>query len=200
MKSSKSLSIIGSQSSDPQLWIQLMSGEIDGLEGVYVKFSPGLFRYGMAIKSNRSFIKDCIQELFIDLWKYRNTLAHTDNVRLFLIRCLSNKINKEIGKEKRMIFESKISTYENIFLEESVEDRFIHAQRDRELQLKLKKGLEKLPLRQREAIQLLFFENQNYEETSKILGINVESCYTLAWKAIKSLKKNVFFFTFWIYL
>jgi RNA polymerase sigma factor (sigma-70 family) len=196
MRSFQSISFIESHISDPQLWVQLMSGEIAGLEGIYVRFSPGLFRYGMAIKSNRSFIKDCIQELFVDLWKYRNTLAHTDNVRLFLIRCLSNKINKEIGKEKRMIFETEISKLENIFLEESVEDRFIDVQRDQELQLKLKKGLEKLPLRQREAIQLLFFENQNYEETSKILGINVESCYTLAWKAIKSLRKNVFFLLF----
>lgn len=84
MKSFKSLSLIESHISDPQLWVQLMSGEIAGLEGIYVRFSPGLFRYGMAIKSNRSFIKDCIQELFVDLWKYQNSVRQTDYLKLVL--------------------------------------------------------------------------------------------------------------------
>jgi DNA-directed RNA polymerase specialized sigma24 family protein len=84
MKSFKSLSLIESHSTDPQSWIQLMSGEIAGLEGIYIRFSPGLFRYGMAIKSNRSFIKDCIQELFVDLWKYQNSVRQTDYLKLVL--------------------------------------------------------------------------------------------------------------------
>ncbi|MDO8965856.1 MAG: sigma-70 family RNA polymerase sigma factor [Algoriphagus sp.] len=179
-------------------WLQLKRGEKEGLARIYSKFSSELFRYGMAIKPNRSFIKDCIQELFIDLWKYRNTLAQTDNVRVYLIKCLSNRISKEISKEKKIIWEGEISAFETVFLEESVEDRLIDFQRDEDLHTKLKNGLEKLPVRQREVIQLLFFEKQNYEETSKILGINVDSCYTLAWKAIRSLKKSIIFTLFWL--
>jgi RNA polymerase sigma factor (sigma-70 family) len=189
--------LIFSESEDMDLWLQLKRGEKGGLAGIYSKFSSDLFRYGMAIKPNRSFIKDCIQELFIDLWKYRDTLARTDNVRVYLIRCLSNRISKEISREKKMIWEGEISNYETVFLEESVEDRMIDFQREVDLQIKLKKGLEKLPIRQREVIQLIFFEKKGYEESSKILGINVDSCYTLAWKAIKSLKKSIipaFFF------
>jgi RNA polymerase sigma factor (sigma-70 family) len=180
------------------LWLQLKRGEKDGLARIYSKFSSELFRYGMAIKPNRSFIKDCIQELFIDLWKYRDTLTRTDNVRVYLIRCLSNRISKEISREKKMIWEGEISTYETVFLEESVEDRIIDFQRNEDLQIKLKKGLEKLSARQREVIQLLFFEKQNYEESSKILGINVDSCYTLAWKAIRNLKKSIISTFFWL--
>lgn len=198
MRSKISDILVFSESEDMDLWLQLKRGEKDGLARIYSKFSSELFRYGMAIKPNRSFIKDCIQELFIDLWKYRDTLARTDNVRVYLIRCLSNRIGKEISREKKMIWEGEISTYETVFLEESVEDRMIDFQRNEDLQIKLKKGLEKLSARQREVIQLLFFEKQNYEESSKILGINVDSCYTLAWKAIRNLKKSIISTFFWL--
>jgi RNA polymerase sigma factor (sigma-70 family) len=198
MRSKISDILVFSESEDMDLWLQLKRGEKDGLARIYSKFSSELFRYGMAIKPNRSFIKDCIQELFIDLWKYRDTLTRTDNVRVYLIRCLSNRISKEISREKKMIWEGEISTYETVFLEESVEDRIIDFQRNEDLQIKLKKGLEKLSARQREVIQLLFFEKQNYEESSKILGINVDSCYTLAWKAIRNLKKSIISTFFWL--
>ncbi len=181
----------GHQLDDSLLWLQLKEGDRSGLEGLYLKFSNDLFRYGMAIVANRSFVKDCIQEVFIDLWKYRSALNHTDNVKIYLIKCLSNKISKEVSKEKRVFSENEISPFETIFLEESVEDRFIESQRSEELQFKLRVGLSKLPARQREVIQLLFFEKYSYEETSKVLGINVESCYTLAWKAVKGLKKEI---------
>jgi DNA-directed RNA polymerase specialized sigma24 family protein len=52
-------------------------------------------------------------------------------------------------------------------------------------------ALEKLPMRQKEVIQLLFFESHSYEDTSNIMGINIQSVYTLAWKAISNLKKTI---------
>lgn len=177
--------------SDSILWDQLKNGEKSGLEGIYVKFSPDLFSYGMAIKCNRSFVKDCIQELFIDLWKYKNSLKDTDNVKLYLFRSLSNKIFKEVSREKKRCEEDGVFSNEYIFLEGSAEDRLILIQGNEKIQLKLRKALDVLPARQRQVIQHLFFENHAYEETSKIMGINIESIYTLAWKAIRSLKKSI---------
>lgn len=174
---------------EAKLWSQLRLGEKVGMERLYLKFSNELFRYGMAIKPNRSFVKDCIQELFIDLWKYKDTLKHTDNVKLYLFRSLSNKIGKEIAKEKRLILDCEISNVKSVQLENSFEYSWIEGQQEEEIQLKLKKGLTMLPARQREVINLLFFEKHSYEVISEILGINVESSYTLAWKAIKNLKK-----------
>jgi RNA polymerase sigma factor (sigma-70 family) len=176
---------------DIVFWVGLRRGEKDGLEGIYLKYLKELFRYGMAIKSNRSFVKDCIQELFVDLWKYRNSIRQTDNVRLYLFRSLSNKIYKEISSEKKRSVEDDISSHEYLFLEDSVEDRFISIQGNEIIQLKLKKALEMLPERQRQVILHLFFENHTYEATSKMMGINIESVYTLAWKAICNLKKSI---------
>lgn len=172
-------------------WNQLKNGEKEGLEKLYISYSSELFKYGMAIKPNRSFIKDCIQELFVDLWKYRERLRQTDNVKVYLFKSLSNKILREVSRDKRVFRNEQISDYESVFLEESAEEKMINLQRNESLQEKLELALANLPLRQREVIQLVFFEKMSYEEISKILGINIDSSYTLAWKAVCSLKKSV---------
>ncbi|HSF53074.1 MAG TPA: sigma-70 family RNA polymerase sigma factor [Algoriphagus sp.] len=176
---------------DGFLWNQLKNGEKEGLEKIYTKYSKELFRYGMAIKPNRCFIKDCIQELFVDLWKYREKIRKTDNVKVYLLKSLSNKISKEISKEKRIFRSDEISVYETVFLEESAEEKLINLQRNEYIQVRLDVALGKLPIRQREVIQLLFFEKLSYEDISGILGITIESSYTLAWKAISRMKKSI---------
>ncbi len=173
------------------LWNQLKRGDKDGLEKIYLRYSQELFRYGMAIKSNRSFIKDCIQELFIDLWKYREGLKQTDNIKNYLFRSLSNKILKEVSRDKRLFLDCEISEFETAVLEESAEDMLIGRQVDESLQKKLSGALDELPIRQREVIQLLFFEKLSYEAVSEILGITVDSSYTLAWKAISRMKRSI---------
>ena len=62
---------------------------------------------------------------------------------------------------------------------ESKECELIGVQQEKNLQIKLAAGLEKLPLRQKQVIQLLYFEQFSYEEVSKMMGINLRSVYTI---------------------
>jgi RNA polymerase sigma factor (sigma-70 family) len=175
---------------DGILWNQLRDSNKCGLEKIYLKYSQELFLFGMAIKPNRSFVKDCMQELFIDLWKYRRGLTQTDNVKIYLLKSLSNRMRKGIMEDQKKFVDLELSGYEVDFVEESVEDRFIETQRNESLHKKLMRTLERLPVRQREVIQLLFFEKLSYEDISRILGISIDSSYTLVWKAINSMRKE----------
>lgn len=179
---------------DAVLWEQIKSGDRSGMEGLYIKYTQQLFKLGMSIKNDRSFIKDCIHEVFISVWGYRNSLKDTDNVKLYLFKCLSNKIHKEINKDKRRYSQESIDEYEaSNAVNIPVADIYPN-QIDEKKRLVLIRALEKLSARQKEVIQLLFFENQTYEEVSEIMGINVQSVYTLAWKAISNLRKWLVFF------
>ncbi len=170
---------------DAEGWDQIKSGERAGMEALYVKYAQELFRLGMSIKGDRSLVKDCIQEVFLNLWQYRTTVKTTDNVKLYLFKCLSNKIHKEVGKDKKR--------YGNLIpeMEEKLrDDREQDPENSVENRKRLAEVLSSLPARQHEVIQLLYFENHSYEDTSAIMGINVQSVYTLAWKAIANLKKG----------
>lgn len=170
---------------DETLWSQIKEGKRAGLEALYLKYTQELFRLGMSIKGDRGLVKDCIQEVFLKIWQYRDTVKATDNVKLYLFKCLSNKIHKEVGKDKKRYGYLNSELEENLSIEQETE-----AGSSLEKRKDLMEALESLPTRQHEVIHLLYYENHSYEDISIIMGINVQSVYTLAWKAIANLKKR----------
>ena len=136
-------------------------------------------------------MQDCIQEVYVDLWKYHQSLGKVAHVKAYLLRALSHKIFKENrNKIKKMTVDWDDSIV-NSFAIESIESEIIDVQRKQKLQFKLAVELDKLPMRQKQVINLLFFEQLSYEEVSRHMGINLRSVYTLAWKAIARLKKYI---------
>ncbi|WP_234364239.1 RNA polymerase sigma factor [Lunatibacter salilacus] len=173
-------------------WDSLRNGKQDGLEGIYFLLYRRLFQMGMSVVKDEEFVADCLQEVFIDLWKYHKNLPKVDHVHLYLFRALNHKIFKEIKKSKQR---KSIPLHENLkryACSESVEKQLIDKQQHEILTHQLATALGSLPIRQKEVIHYLFFEEVSYEQVSKIMGINLRSVYTLAWKAITSLRKSVF--------
>lgn len=168
----------------------LRSGEMRGLELLFRIYFSDLHGFGLALVSDEDFISDIIQEVFLDLWKYQKSLPKVENIRYYLFKTLSNKIKREQKKQKAIKW-SEWKDEEVKLYSPSFEESWIGFQQDEELRIKLAKGIESLPLRQKEIVQYLFFEKLSYEDCARILEINLRSVYTLAWKAIKSLRKHV---------
>lgn len=174
---------------EKEWWQLLKSGDKIILSKIYSAFIKGMFGYGMSIVADKDLIKDCIQDVFIDLWKYRSNLSNTDNIKLYLYKSLRNKIYNLTTKEKRKKSLDKDNL--EMALIPSHEDTLINDQRNLGIQYRLANGIEKLPERQREVIRHIYFENHSYEETSNLMEINIRSVYTLAWKALSSLRKSI---------
>lgn len=170
-------------------WQQLKEGDRRGLEGLYLKFSRELFKYGMAVQADRSLIKDCIQELFIDLWKYRKSLKDTSNVKVYLCKSLSNKIFRELHLEKRRQNQNPLEIYASIYPAENEVMGGISDQQEDDFH-QLQGALENLPQRQKEIIKYVFFDKLSSVEVSEKMGIGIQSVYTLTWKAISNLRKS----------
>lgn len=173
------------------LWEALRRGEKDGLEGIYFLLYRRLFQLGMSVVKDEEFVADCLQEVFIDLWKYHKNLPKVDHVHLYLFRALNHKIFKEIKKSKQRKSVPFTENLETFACSESVEKQLIDRQQHEILRHQIASALDRLPIRQKEVIHYLFFEEVSYEQASKIMGINLRSVYTLAWKAITSLRKHV---------
>ncbi|MEX2568667.1 MAG: sigma-70 family RNA polymerase sigma factor [Cyclobacteriaceae bacterium] len=172
---------------DAKLWGQIKAGERAGMEALYTKYTQELFRLGMSIKGDRSLVKDCIQDVFLQIWQYRHTIKATDNVKLYLFKCLSNKIHKEVGKDKKRYGHLDMELETEVEPDTGAGDSLMSS----EQRISLNNALSCLPSRQNEVILLLYYENHSYEDISKIMGINVQSVYTLAWKALANLKKRM---------
>lgn len=175
---------------DAYLWQQLKNGDGKAFERIYTIYVDDLYRFGKSITDRHALIKDCIQDVFIDLWHYRAKLTDNVHIKFYLFRVLSNRIQRQIGNERK----SKDKEYgeffnKNIF-QPSSEDDWINNQELSVSNNKLEKALSMLPVRQREVIHYVFFEKLTYEQVAVIMEITIRSAYTLTWKAIQTLKKS----------
>lgn len=172
-------------------WELLRKGEMKGLEMVYTGMVDDMYRYGMGIHSNSAFVKDCIQEIFVGLWKYRSTLKQTENVKAYLFKSLGNRIRREVGLDRGAYSLNELENDERTGWVDSIEDEWLREQKKEQLNKKMIKAMERLPPRQREAVELFFFKELPYEEVSATMNLHVRSVYTLVWKALTSLRKHM---------
>ncbi|WP_339926421.1 sigma-70 family RNA polymerase sigma factor [uncultured Cyclobacterium sp.] len=176
-------------SNDLILWQKVKNGDKNGLESLYLRYSRDLYTMGMSIKQDNSLIKDCIHDVFLTIWNSRKRLGNTDNIRLYLFKCLSHKIYKEVGKDKKRYSTQSLEDYEEVALLDNFE--CFDVETDELKRKNLLVCIDKLPLRQKEIIHYLFFDNHSYDDITHIMGLNLQSAYTLAWKAINTLKKKM---------
>jgi RNA polymerase sigma-70 factor (ECF subfamily) len=77
------------------LWSKLKDGNSAAIGSLYDKYVDELFRYGIQFTADKSKVMDCIHDLFLNLFKYRKNLAHTKNIKYYLLRSLKNEILKK---------------------------------------------------------------------------------------------------------
>lgn len=175
---------------DDQIWLSFREGDREAFSFIYIHHLDILFNYGMKVINDRSLVKDSIQELFIDLWKSRQNLSGTDNIRYYLFKVLRRKLIREIKRQRRNT-EKYIQNFKGEIIVISPESELISEEISEHRTAVLKKALGNISLRQQEVLNLLFFENYSYEQVSQLMSINVKSVYTLAWKAFAALRKSL---------
>lgn len=176
---------------DALLWNKFRSGEHESLEQIYNLHIQALYRYGLKLSADESFVMDCIHDLFVDLFKNRKTVGTTVNIRFYLIRSLKNKIIRSASTFHKNIFRS-IEDHP-FFLEPSVEEPSLPEEKEmiRHKRRLLREALDKLPDRQKEAVYLRYINNFNNEEIAQIMGISYQAVRNTLHKAIENLRKSI---------
>lgn len=174
---------------DYYLWQSFKDGSDAAFYKLYDQYSDALYRFGIHFSKDKEFIKDCIQDLFLDLYKYRTKLSMTDNIRYYLLRSLRRKIHHEITKVKPIEYyniqsenETSIMTFEELMIASETEEQNMRL---------LRNAMKKLTDRQREGLSLKFEHNLSYPEISEILEMSVESARTSIYRALKILRKSI---------
>ena len=52
-------------------WRRFKEGDIKALESIYRTYVKSLINFGLKITDDLDLVKDSIQDMFIELWKYR---------------------------------------------------------------------------------------------------------------------------------
>src|SRR5690606_28800565 len=179
---------------DTFLWNKLKGGCTIALGNLYDLYIDELFTYGSKIHNNREYVKDCIHDMFLDLYKYHRNLAKTDNIKYYLLLSLKRKIIKNIQSNRNHQEIDIHNTNEQEFYIESIEQELINEESFAEKNLELIKALNLLPRTQKQGLHLRYNENKSYEEIAKTMNITVQTSRTTIYRGIKSLRKRLTLF------
>ena len=185
--------------SDALLWKDFINGSNDAYHHIYSSYVQSLFKYGCHFTRDEALVKDCIQDVFVDLSKYKTSLGPTNNIKLYLFKSLKRKIIKSLSKGD---IYSIIDTENIPFLYTvSSEDEMVENEQNQRSYLQLDKAMATLSPRQKEAIYLRFVSNLSYEEISKVMQMNYQSARNLVFRGVEKLRQSypkdlIFFFLF----
>lgn len=176
---------------DNILWDHIIQGEQHAYRELYELYAEMLFRYGLRYIKDTATIKDCIQDLFTDLYHYRKNLAVNVNIRFYLLRSFRRKIHGVVKKNAPLRHTADPEEYFSINYQPDVEELLIAAEQQQEMLRLLARELNELPARQKEVLFLKFNCNLSYEEVAGIMKISVPTCRTLAYRAFRQLRANM---------
>lgn len=172
------------------LWEQFKEGSDHAFYLLYDRYADMLYKYGIHFSDDKDFVKDCIHDLFLDLYKYRTKLSETTNVQFYLFRSLRRIIHKERVRVLPFVSDERSSTLNEMPVF-SHEDHLIAVETKTEEYKALNAAMKKLSNRQREGLSLKFEHNHTYAEISEIMGISVESTRSIIYLALKELRKSM---------
>ncbi len=181
-------------SSQGDLWERFQKGDRDALGKIYRNHVDFLYSYGMHFCLDGERVKDCLQDLFRDLWLEREHLTTSvQNIRYYLLSSLRRRLLRSLQKERRYQSDLPDDSFD-FELIPSHESAIVADEIYKEQKAKLQQGIATLTRRQREVIYLRFYQNLSYAEIAGIMVMKIDSVYNLISKAIGLLKNSMVLF------
>jgi RNA polymerase sigma factor (sigma-70 family) len=175
--------------SDSTLWNQLRAGDEEAFSQLFERYYSPLVNYAKTLMSESDTVKDCVQEVFIDIWTYRYKLNEAITVKAYLLSCVRKRIARHHEREHIFSKVKDVDSLEFLF-DFSIEEQLIA---DETMAIKvqqLNRLINNLPARQKEALYLRYHQGLSVEQVAEVLNMNYQSTKNLLHRAILQLRKD----------
>ncbi|KAA3438778.1 RNA polymerase sigma factor [Rufibacter hautae] len=176
---------------EADLWDRMRAGDEEAFSQIFAHFSDTLFHYGCRLHHDGELVKDCLQDLFVNIWNRRHLLGPTTSIKYYLLRSVRRQIALKV-KEGSTLSTDQMHTLTKNEKEYSSEDTLIQVEDENILHQHLAKAMGNLSERQREAIYLRFYQNMEFTDIATLLEITPRAVYKLIYRAIDILQKSFY--------
>jgi len=173
------------------IWGRMAGGDKDAFLALYQCHYQTLFCYGFSLSTDRELTKDCIQELFLEIWNTRPSLnKDVKDIRSYLFTWLRRKISRELIRQTKVKFSDELMEEFN-FAQSSYEELLIAFQQSEEKKEQLRAALKKLTKKQLEIVKLKFFDNLSYRAIAAKTSLTPRTIYNLIYEALHQLRESM---------
>ena len=172
-----------------EIWKRFRMGDRFAFSEIYQEFADVLFSYGCKITNDRELVKDCIQDLFYNLYRYNIQLQNPENLEFYLFRSLKNDIIRKIKKSSTQTSLTEEST-SHFGLKFQVEQDLSEFESDEIRISELQKILQTISPQKRELLFLKFSTGLNYAEIGEIVGMNPDAVKKQVYRTLDGLRER----------
>ena len=173
---------------DSFIWKEFLAGSKYAYEYIYKKYVQTLFTYGFTITSNEDLIKDCIQDVFVNIYINRKNLGSTNNIKLYLLASLKNLILMEFRKQNTY-FKFKETVSKNDQISPNPVDKIINKEEEEEKKAVIDHIWTILTNRQKEIMYYRFVEGLSLTEIAEHQNMDYHSVANIISRSVKKIKQ-----------
>ena len=150
----------------------------------YLSLSGLLYKVAFYLLESEADAEDVVQELYLRLWKSRDTLDEVRSPKAYCVRMLKNLCLDRIRAARHLTFPEELPEHTSVHLQDD--------QLDGKQRLdKVLEAVKALPERQREILLLRTVDGLSYEEISRRLGMSPLTRRVLLSRARSTIKSKV---------
>lgn len=155
-------------------------------KATFLPLGDGLYRIAFHYLEDASDAQDAVQDVFIKLWKSKDKLDSIYNPEAYSYTLIRNVCIDKLRRARKTVQPESME-------EDSGDDPPDKILAEKEALRKTMQHIESLPDKQREIVKMRIFEELEYDEIAKKLGIseiNTRVQLSLARKTLKSKMKE----------
>ncbi|MEO1438031.1 MAG: RNA polymerase sigma-70 factor [Bacteroidota bacterium] len=159
------------------------------LEQLFRKQHARLVQFAIRLCNDHFAAEEIVMDLFMDLWKRRDTISLSTNENAYLNRAVINKVYDYLKKKNKA--DQTISYPEKapLVVNTNIQDKALFA---KELEERIQAVIEKLPPRCKLIFKLNRFEQRSYKEIAEDLNISPKAVEKQISRALSILRKAIF--------
>lgn len=167
----------------------MIAGDETSYSLLFKKYFPIALSYGKSLLFDQDKVEDCIQDVFIDIWIYRNSLSREVVVKAYLLASVRKRIAR-LHKRDQFFKKTVSIDLVNFYLDFGIENELIFDGESAARVKKINLLVNNLPSRQKEALYLRYHQGLSIEQTAAILDVNYQSAINLLHRSLLKLRQE----------
>jgi len=169
-----------------EAWERFVEGDEAAFKQLFKTHYQSMYGYALKLCGKPALVKDCIQELFRNIWERRDELDHIESPNVYLFVSLRRKVIKRLKAKRKKERDPENAPQDEIQF--GREDLIIRDEVKFQKKKELQQALNQLSKRQKEVVYLHFYNGMSYGEIEQILSINRQSVRNHMYRAMETLR------------
>ncbi|MNJ87356.1 putative RNA polymerase sigma factor FecI [compost metagenome] len=169
------------------LWNGSLAGSEKDYAVLHANLYPKLFIHASRMLNDNDLINDLLQDLFTKFWVNKEKIGLIKNVEGYFYRSTRSIVLNHIRLEKQR--ESKMVRMPEPGIVSSTEDIIVSDESQRLTKRLVQSALNRLPAKQKEILNMRFYDELTYPQIAALLGIRYQSVINHVYRAVQSLRQ-----------